>query len=161
MSPLRVYTHTNIKRCSYMRNYIFCHLTELRQTNSCHLYVYKYTLTSNVAPNYVCIHTLTSNVALILRSYVFCHFTDLRQAPCHLYVRRSRQLMSPLRVCLLRGYILCHFTDLRQTTHVTSTCAYTHYHQRLLLYAQLYILSFNRIESDTQSRDFMPLLRVH
>ena len=59
--------------------------------------------------------------------------------------------MSPLR-----AYTHTHIkietdkslTKLRQTTHVTSTCVYTHTLKRSFLYAQLYVLSFDRIEAD-------------
>jgi hypothetical protein len=184
MSPLRVYTHTNIKRCSYTRNYIFCHLTELRKA-PCHLYVHIHTLISKLrqtshsqnwdrqlmSPLRVYTHT-NSNVRSYMRNYMFCLLTESKQTThvtstcvliaqlyipsfhrfetdnsCHLYVcihtltsnlaqlyicRFTELKQTPLcvhthtnikRCSCLCNYIFCHLTESSLTTHVTSLCA--------------------------------------
>ena len=121
MSLLRVYTHNNIKRCSYLRNCVFCHFIDLRYA-PCHLYVRTHTLASNVAlicattQNrgrqvthrievdkscllYVRKHTLTSSIVLICATIQ----TELRETnSCHFYVHKYTLTsnVAPNYVCI-------------------------------------------------------------
>ena len=124
MSPLRVYTHTNSNVRSYMRNYMFCLLTESKQTthvtSTCVLIAQLYIPsfhrfeTDNSCHLYVCIHTLTSNLAQL---YI-CRFTELKQTPLCVHTHTNIKRCS----CLC-NYIFCHLTESSLTTHVTSLCA--------------------------------------
>ena len=65
--------------------------------------------------------------------------------------------MSPLRVHTHTNIKSCATIHLsiHRIEADTSMCAYTHQHQTLFLFVQLYILSFNRIESDNSCHFFV------
>jgi hypothetical protein len=160
MSPLRVYTYTNIKRCSCFAQLHILSFYRIEVDKSCHLYVYIHTPTSNVACTLlhtlsfyrieadkvchlcVCIHTLTSNVVCTLRNDIFCHSTNQgRQVTCTSVILQTRGW----KVCHLYAYVLQNRG--RQVMSPPRVYTYTNI-KRCLYFAQWHTLPFYRIEVD-------------
>ena len=134
MSPLRVYTYTNVKRCSHFEKLHILSFYRIEEDKSCHLYVYIHTPTSNLwrCSCFAQLHILSFYRIEIDKSchlYVSIH-TPTSNVACTLLHTLSFYRIEADKVCHLCVYI--HKSS--QTSHVTSTCIYIHQHQTLLVF---------------------------
>jgi hypothetical protein len=123
MSPLRVCTYTNVKRCSNFE-------PNLSHVPSTCIYI---------------VHAQTSNVARILCNYIFCYSTESRQTryvttTCK-YIHQHQTLLvfcaTTYSVILqTRGWRVCHLYVCIHTPTSNVACTVLH------------VLSFYRIEVD-------------